>query len=435
MNDTVTGAGSARFRRTGEPRAEYRRWLESAPAGDSLLRVDFQFQPWWLEEAQPLSLAAIYLLAGGQLNCTVTDKSLEEDESLSPAQQYQAWVEQYGLYSATPGQPLPLRVTPVPKPWGRELWYTGVEERGVCEVGTTVQSVPIPWLQAVLPDDRAGPPGRPLVLLKVLDPAPEEVTGDLYFELHEEKREVYVVTHVDERAWPGGTGYIRYGFDPAKVAAADTGDDFRAEYLAAVQAYEAVRRAIDDQRNGDPVDPGLLRREVELRRAMESFTHMRPLQVGDVVVVPLNTPHSLQHGVRTIEFQTPVYERKILSFAQRVLTQGHWDTREAVQVMQLHAPAEEPFERLYQAQGVLLERIVDFEDFEVHRLSLASGASYELPPLDRYRLLMTVAGHCPLDGVLAGPEEAAILPAGYAPRVGARSPQEELVVLLAQPRS
>src|SRR5690625_7657891 len=42
-------------------------------------------------------------------------------------------------------------------------------------------------------------------------PLPVEVVGDLYFELHEEKREVYVVTSIDPQAWPEGIGAIRYG--------------------------------------------------------------------------------------------------------------------------------------------------------------------------------------------------------------------------------
>ena len=46
----------------------------------------------------------------------------------------------------------------------------------------------------------------PVILLKVLDPHPEPVRGDLYFEVHEHKREVYVVTAVDRNAWPGRPG-------------------------------------------------------------------------------------------------------------------------------------------------------------------------------------------------------------------------------------
>ena len=182
------------------------------------------------------------------------------------------------------------------------------------------------------------------------------------------------------------------------------------------------------------MSPDLVQREVHLRREMEAFTHMRPLQVGDVVVVPLLMPHSLQHGVRTIEFQTPVYERKILSFAQRVLTQGHWDTRDGVQLMRLQPPEEEPFEVLHSEDGVSCERIVDFQDFEVRRLRLAPGARFSLSASSDYSLLMGVEGTCSLESFDLGPEQAAILPAGTELALGSRSPDSGLVLLQAIPR-
>src|SRR5690606_10110912 len=82
-------------------------------------------------------------------------------------------------------------------------------------------------------------------LLKILDPLPEEVFGDLYFELHQEKREVYVVTHVDAGAWPDGCGAIRFGFNQAERQKAPSDEDFRQQFLRAVADYEQVRRIID----------------------------------------------------------------------------------------------------------------------------------------------------------------------------------------------
>ena len=70
--------------------------------------------------------------------------------------------------------------------------------------------------------------------------------------------------------------------------------------------------------------------EKNLRQEMNSFTSMHTLRVGDVISIPTYTPHALQHGVRAIEFQTPHYERQILSFAQKVLTQSDWDTESAI---------------------------------------------------------------------------------------------------------
>jgi hypothetical protein len=329
-------------------------------------------------------------------------------------------------------QPLRLARVHIPKPWGQEIWYTGVEQRGVC--GFTAESgvsVPLPWLLQTLSPWLTG--GRDqLVLLKILDPLPAEVWGDLYFELHEEKREVYVVTHVDPQAWPEGSGAIRFGFDPAQRARYAGDGEFRRAFRASVAAYEEVRREIDaalDQRRTQqgialdaPVAPdqlldwqqaldsGLLAREQQLRREMDAFSCLLPLRVGDVVKVPCYTPHALQHGVRTVEFQTPVYERKILSFAQKVLTQGHWDTDEAVGLMALEAEPQEAFAVCHSAGGVLAEKIVDFADFEVQRWQFEPGGSHSIDVAGSYALVMTIAGEVAIGTCRLAAEQACLLP-------------------------
>jgi mannose-6-phosphate isomerase class I len=239
---------------------------------------------------------------------------------------------------------------------------------------------------------------------------------------------------VDESAWPGGAGYNRYGFDPAQVGAAASDQAFRREYLAAVEAYERVRRALDELPEGVAAGPALREQERQLRVAMDSFSHSRPLRAGDLVVVPPLQPHALQHGVRTVEFQTPVYERKILSFAQKVLTQEHWDTREALPQALLLPPDEQPFERLLQERGVLVERIVDFPDFEVRRVRLEGQAGLELKPVAEYALLMVIEGELALAGATYGAEQALLLPRGYSARLTPAKPAQPLVLLLATPR-
>ena len=411
----------------GDPWSACLGWQQ---AGSALLLVDFAFTPWWLEGAAEQQLTAIYYREADQLCVAVTDQSLQA-AGLAPAEQYQSWLQQHSLFSAEIGAALPLAPVLIPKPWGQEIWFTGVEERGICHFGGKGASTPIPWLQAALPADYGGE--GPLVLLKILDPDAAEVTGDLYFELHQEKREVYVVTHVDPSAWPDGNGYIRYGFDPGKLE--QVGDDqaFRRQYLQAVRAYETVRREIDEGR--EAVSTALLEQECTLRAGMDSFTHMRPLKVGDVVVVPLLMPHSLQHGVRTIEFQTPVYERKILSFAQKVLTQEHWDTAEAIGQMRLLPPEQTPFEILQQEKGVLVERVVDFPDFEVRRIRIEAGSQMQLALAESYGLVMMVEGTLGVDGQDFDPEQAFLLPRTRQLTLAPSQPARPLVLLLALPRS
>ncbi|MEH6582142.1 MAG: hypothetical protein V7754_09420 [Halioglobus sp.] len=434
MRHPITESGSIQYQQ-GDPRSCCELWQQSAWVGDRMLVVDFEFTAYWLESQPGQSLSAIYLQRGGELRVSVTDRPLVQAR-LSAAEQYEQWAEELGLAQYIFGRPASFDSLAIVKPWGQEIWYTGVEARGVCCVNAGGGSVPIPWLQAAVPGNSLGQPGEPLVLLKILDPVPEAVTGDLYFELHEEKREVYVVTHVDETAWPDGQGYIRMGFNEEKLALFNgDGDAFRQGYLQSVREYESVRREIDDLPEGSTPDEQLVSAEIERRNRMDEFSHLRPLRVGDVVKVPLLTPHSLQHGVRTVEFQTPVYERKILSFAQKVLTQSHWDTESAVAQMQLHPAPAEAFETLLQTDGVLVERIVDFADFEVRRVRLSGSGVLEIAPLQAYGVIMVVEGNLAVSGEDYGPEQALILPLAWQGGLTSRQGACPVVFLLALPRN
>ena len=418
---------------SGDPLYHYDQWSQLSRHGSRLLLVDFELQQYWLPDPCSLDLTAIYFIsADGAVTVSVTEDLLENKHA-DPAQQYSAWAVQHGFAQARLGRALTLGPTYIAKPWGQEIWYTGVEERGVCTLSSDTGETPLPWLQMIMPGEAIGQRGVPLILLKILDPVAQAVIGDLYFELHEEKREVYVVTHVDPQAWPDGIGYIRFGFSADKRAQYSGAEDFRAAYLAAVRAYEQVRRAIDEPRGQPTTGPDLARREQELRREMDSFSAMKPLKVGDVVKVPLLTPHSLQHGVRTIEFQTPVYERKILSFAQQVVTQDHWDTPEAVAKMQLEAPAPDRLEVLRQEEGLLVQRIVDFNDFEVQRVRLDDGRTLDNPEIEHYALAIVVEGSMQVAGAIYQSEQALLLPRAWQGSLASTQPAETLVFLLAFP--
>jgi len=421
-------------RERGEPLLCFQRWREAIGGDEALLLVDFRFQRYWLDGDEPVALTGIYYAHGMTLNIAVTDQVLA-GEGLAPRQQYLRWVALHRLVSFEPSTPVGLNPEYIVKPWGREIWYTGVERRGVCMFASGDARTPIPWLQAVLPSAAAGPPGVAPVLLKILDPLPRPVLGDLYFELHETKREVYIVTHIDSQAWPDGTGYIRSGFDPRRIAQYPRHEEFRAAYLESVLAYEGLRRELDEliAQGGTP-DPAQQAREIQLRGQMDGFTQRHPLRVGDVFQVPPLLPHALQHGVRVVEFQTPSYERKIISFAQRVLTQDHWDSREAVARMLLRAPHMDAHRELRSSPGVTVEQIVDFPDFEVQRLTMGAGMQSQVESGPSYALLLVVTGVLELAGSRYGPEQAVLLPRMWRGAVLAPQASAPLVLLLARPR-
>lgn len=447
------------------PEAVLDHTLTGFAGGETLLAVDFTLDQYWLAEAPPMALVALYRLRGGENRAEVEVAVCPRDEAFETR-----WrALQAGEVSMSDGfaalglagwdlaAALPLAPVFIPKPWGQEIWYTGIERRGVAAFGDQYGSCPLPWLLAAAPRRLCAGLQRRLILLKILDPLPAAVFGDLYFELHEEKREVYVVTEVDRRAWPDGVGGIRFGFDAGLRASYGDDQRFLAAYLQSVRDYRAVRVEIDRQLDevrrqqgiglNDPVDaataqrwleaiPASLReREQALRVAMEAFTALRPLRVGDVVQVPCLVPHSLQHGVRTVEFQTPVYERLILSFAQKVLTQANWDTDRAADLIRLDPPPVEPWATTAEGGGWREQRIVEFDDFEVRRLALAPGARRAVPAPVQYGLLMAVGDGLRLDAAELRPDQALLLPQAWRGGLVENSAAGERVLLLAYPRN
>jgi hypothetical protein len=262
------------------------------------------------------------------------------------------------------------------------------------------------------------------MLLKILAPFPEPNLGDLYFEMHEKKIEVYVVTQIDPEAWPTGSGKIRYGFDQDVIKEFESVASFRDSYQLAVTEYRLIRYEVDAQLRslkkqqglvaGDllapaeynkliaQIDPELNAREEQLRKIMYRHTGMLDLSIGDVVTVAPMVPHSLQHGVRVIEFQTPHYERYILSFGQEVLTQDHWDTDSALAGARTEISTAAPTVQI--SPG--LDLIADFDAFKVTRLMLEPGNSANTQHTN-YTMIIGVAGEMALDDLTAvGPEQA-----------------------------
>jgi hypothetical protein len=319
-------------------------------------------------------------------------------------------------------EPIHLDVLHIPKPWGREGWYTGIEKRGVCRVRSATGTTPLPYALGMFPVPISGEKEEPPVLVKTLEPLPEPVYGDLYLEVHQEKWETYVVLDVDRAAWPDGVGRLRAGLQPELM------DEYRARHGAqweaklgadlagAIRAYEQVRRRIDDlldraldERGHDaqqPVPPALHRElladvpadlrgeEERLRAAVERFLGHVPLRQGDVATLPPGVLHSLQHGVKVIEFQTPTYERLIAMFAQKVLTQPHWDVQEAIALMD-KAPYDPPAPKeLQREEGLLVERIVDFPQFVVDRVALELNRTEQGKTRgnNQYQLLVVTQG-------------------------------------------
>lgn len=326
-------------------------------------------------------------------------------------------------------EPVKLTIHAEAKPWGREIWYSGIEKRGVCGVQTQSGVVQLPAYLELLAGSAENSNHSPVAppLLKILDPRDDPREGCLYIEVHKEKWETYIVTSVDARAWPEGRGDILFGFSDEKWK--EHGGDWQkilAGVEKAVQAYEKVRRQIDALPKQN-VDPTLTTTERALWADVRSWFGVRQVAVGDVIEVPPFVPHSLQNGVRVVEFQTPTYERLILAFNQQVQTQKHWDTSDALHFAQRKTLRELLADSASRAASMTeqnkgWECIVDFPGFRVLRNTLQAGALLDIPESKRQRealvfvvkgtvQLNSASGHKPLT---LGAEEAAFIPAQNA---------------------
>ena len=164
--------------------------------------------------------------------------------------------------------------------------------------------------------------------------------------------------------------------------------------------------------------------------AMDGFTALAPLRVGDVVTVQPWQPHSLQHGVRVVEFQTPTYERYILSFGQRVLTQNHWDTEAVLDRIELDPPQPESFVPV--ADGI--QQIADFDDFSAFRVEIPPGVSRPLEVELPYAVCMGVEGCVSVNGLAVDAEEACFVPASALPVTLTNAAATPAVTLVAAAR-
>jgi hypothetical protein len=361
-------------------------------------------------------------------------------------------------------EPLPLVPCVVPKPWGQEIWYTGIEARGRASIHSATGATELPYALGMFPVPIIGEDERPPVLLKALDPVPQPVIGDLYLEVHDEKWEVYVVLDVDQAAWPGGVGRLRAGLAPGQIQRYRTQSpsgweqQLAQDLAAALKRYEEVRRQVDalcdtelqrlgvDPRHGIPagrreqvmgtIPAALQAEELQRRQAVEAFLGHIDMPAGAVACLRPGVLHSLQHGVKVIEFQTPTYERLIAMFAQKVLTQSHWDVDRAVARMEKAAFTQPPLEVIDRSDSVLLERVVNFPVFTVLRLTLQPGVSHGMETTGdgAYQLLIGVQG----SGALSIPagrswelkrEGAYLMPATLG-RFAVKSSEDAPLVLL-----
>jgi hypothetical protein len=368
---------------------------------------------------------------------------LQEIITKNPAAPLESVARNRQCVIVSTAQPLRLEVLNIPKPWGHEGWYTGVEKRGVVKVTDKYGKTELPYALTLFKKQLLADYSTALILLKMLNPVAEVVVGDLYYEMHEEKWEVYVVTEIDKTAWPSGTGIIKAGLHPDKITEyqkihGEKWSDFLLKnFKQAIAEYEKLRRQIDE--STESISTELTAQELSLREKAAAFVGDCSVKVGDIVSFPVFQLHSLQHGIKVIEFQTPHYERLIVMFSQKVLTQKHWDTADALSKILPEIYELPELERLHKSAGILAERFVDFPQFTADRISLDTNHVWHDQLDGQYHLLITISGQAtvfPENGqsVIMNPEEALFLAVGMGSYRLMNTGDTPLIYLKAMPK-
>lgn len=380
-----------------------------------IYRKALDFPPDYKGERPRFVYAACYYL-NGRLDLFSLHETSDENLDLSNLSKYfQFWHPGLRFFELEPVE--------IPKPWGKEIWFTGIENRGISRI--SIRPVPakekgkpradgtsnllISFMQ--LFGNQFLTPSTP-VLLKILSPRPDPRTGNLYYELHEKKQEVYVVSNIGSSN--GAPGKMKYGISEKKKRQFSSEEKFKEAFLEALVRYEKIRAEVDEklglileERNLDfqqahdqgvyntlkqSLEKSLLELEEQAKEEVESFVGWMDLGVGDVIAVETHVPHSLQHGVEVIEFQTPVYERSILSFDQKVLTQNHWDCEKAVNAMKLVAPKKQPLSKSnrFEGGGLTCLLVASFDDFEVFKIEFKGV--HTLEPIEGHAIYYQLQG-------------------------------------------
>jgi pseudouridine synthase len=330
-----------------------------------------------------------------------------------------------GIPVIEPDKPIILSEGVLSKAWGAEIPFTMIEGRYVADVTDArgTKKSKLPDVLKLFPGSFGVDPEKNLVLLKLLKPGSQPRVSDLYLEVHWEKYELYVVTAIDENAWPEGKARIVCGLNAQLVAEykARYGEAWREKYKqdfrAASDRYkdeiyeEYTSKAPKDKSFNDVIDKPektlrdeIERKEIALRDAVYNFAGYKEVSVGDVLVFPRGTVHSLRHGIEVAEVLSFHYERGILVPTLQPVTsfEGIWFTDTAFAVMEMSAYAPAEFKTVGGIPGqYAIEHLATFplrnQYFTTERISLEKDAgicdnTVSANSGKSYHLLMAIKG-------------------------------------------
>lgn len=276
------------------------------------------------------------------------------------------------------------------KPWGKEVWYSGIEERGVCLVKSIINDLtsPLPYVLEVFNIFNSRIKSRinskinsqkKIILTKRLVPLAEKEKGNLYYELHQKKKEVYIVNEISKKAYPiKKIGKIKIGMNQSYFQKYSSFEKFKEDFLKISISCKKIIDQLFQEKKSNPKYQKLNEKKKKYFEKLEPFFRYVDLEVGDIIRISPFIPHSLQHGVSVVEFQTQHYERAILSFEQKVITQDHWDTKKALSLIKKKDifASEYSFKndvKVIQKKtpsNIIFEKIKGFDEFNIERITI-----------------------------------------------------------------
>lgn len=354
------------------------------------LIVKISLRQYWLKKEQNIFLEIFFFFEKNNLEFFITNKKLinhlEKIKSLKLNKKYfqqLAGKFKSGIFNFSQG--FLMQPKTIIKPWGKEVWYSGIEERGVCLVKSITNDLtsPLPYVIEVLnvfnSETNSKKNNKKIILTKRLVPLPEKEKGNLYYELHQKKKEVYIVNEISKKAYPTKkTGKIKIGMDQNHFQKYSSFEKFKNEFLKiSISCKKIIDQLFQEKKNSFKYQK-LNEKKKKYFEKLEPFFRYVDLEIGDIIRISPFIPHSLQHGVSVVEFQTQHYERSILSFEQKVITQEHWDTKKALSLIKKKDvfASENNFKndvkiiQKKKSSNIIFEKIKGFDEFNTERITI-----------------------------------------------------------------
>ena len=126
-------------------------------------------------------------------------------------------------------------------------------------------------------------------------------------------------------------------------------------------------------------------------------------------------------------------------FAQKVLTQNHWDTEDAISKMKTEVYHPPKLECIHKSECLNVERFSDFPQFNFDRIRLEPKNTYEDQLDGRYQLLIIISGRAavfsqPGNSINLKTEESLFLPLSMGSYLIENIGEIQMICLKATPK-